>query len=397
MKYDIWLIISRILESLLFIMGVWSIWKADWIWAFACFFGFFLSLSPVIMKKSLKFSLPWILQFFIVFAISLHIWGGVLHFYRMPFYDKIAHFLASAIIAFFALLVIYILDVFSPRIHMDIFIIGFFIIIFTIAIGGIWEIAEFLSDQIFSHGTPIAQVSLQNTMWDLIADTIAGIFVGVGGAIGLRKGEFKDILSQLSSEAKKLNKRYINSRKKAIDSLNREMEMGKVDEKALPIVSKINGKLDFFTTSSCSGRIAILEIPSIGRKKKAKFLGKWHRKVKEDEIKEAIEKATKGDIWFLVQSPIFHVSTISMENARKLLAVANQSGFKYSSIKAFNGRVVVEILGTERIDAPIGKDGEIYGGSEYIKILTDVANQMMDRMDYCLRRLEENIDRMLSE
>ena len=96
-----------------------------------------------------------------------------------------------------------------------------------------------------------------------------------------------------------------------------------------------------------------------------------------------------------MQSSIFHVSTISMENARKLLNVANQSGFKYSSIKTFNGKIVVEILSTERIDAPLGKDGEIFVGDDYLKILVEIANKMMERMDKKLKRLEKNLD-MLS-
>jgi len=268
MEKKIWIVLSRVLEIILFIMGVWSVWKKDWLWAFACFFGFLLAISPIIIKRNIKFSVHWLIEFLLVFAISLHVWGGVLHLYSLPFYDKIAHFLASAIVAFFALIVIYILDVFSPRIHMDLVMMGFFIAIFTIAMGAMWEIAEFISDQVFSGGEPVAQVSLQNTMWDIIADTVAGILMGIMGAIGIRKGEFKDILFQLSKEAKKLNSRFLNARSKAISSLKKAIEKGKIDEKALPIVKKINAIGDFFTTSSCSGRIAVLEIPSFGQKRK---------------------------------------------------------------------------------------------------------------------------------
>lgn len=392
MEKKIWIVLSRVLEIILFIMGVWSVWKKDWLWAFACFFGFLLAISPIIIKRNIKFSVHWLIEFLLVFAISLHVWGGVLHLYSLPFYDKIAHFLASAIVAFFALIVIYILDIFSPRIHMDLVMMGFFIAIFTIAMGAMWEIAEFISDQVFSGGEPVAQVSLQNTMWDIIADTVAGILMGIMGAIGIRKGEFKDILFQLSKEAKKLNSRFLNARSKAISSLKKAIEKGKIDEKALPIVKKINAIGDFFTTSSCSGRIAVLEIPSFGQKRKARFLGKWHRKVSFEEVLEALKKAKKGEIWFLVQSPIFHVSTISMGDAKKLLNIANQSGFKYSSIKTVNGKIVVEILGTERIDAPLGIDGNIYGGEEYIKILVEIANKMMEKMEKKLRRLEKNLD-----
>ncbi len=387
-----WIILSRFLETLLFIMGIWSLIKKDLLWTFACFFGFFLSISPIILKRNLEFTVHWLIELLLVFAISLHIWGGVLHLYSLPFYDKIAHFLASAIVAFFALIVIYILDVFSPRIHMDLVTLAFFIVIFTIAMGAIWEIVEFVADQIFAGGKPLAQISLQNTMWDLIADSIAGILMGIFGTIGIRKGEFKELLIYFGKEARKLNTKFINARKKAIESLIKAIEKEKIDKKAMPIVEKINKLEDFFTTSSCSGRIVILEIPSFGKKRRARFLGKWHRKVKIEEVKEALKKASKGEIWFLVQSPIFHISTISMGNVKKLLTIANHSGFKYSSIKAFNGKFIVEVLGTERIDAPLGIDGKIFINEPYLKILTDIANKMIERMEKNLKRFERNLD-----
>ena len=157
-------------------------------------------------------------------------------------------------------------------------------------------------------------------------------------------------------------------------------------------MEKINSISDYFTTSSCSGRIVVLEAPSFGRKRKAKFLGKWHGKVDVGEVKKALQKGGKGEIWFLVQSSIFHVAAISMEDARKLLNVANQSGFKYSSIKSVNGKIMVEILGTERIDAPLGVDGKIYGGDEYVELLVEIGNRMMERMERNLKRLEKNLD-----
>lgn len=387
-------LVSTLLKSILLAMGIISIINKDWLWAFACFFGFLLSIFPIIIKKSLKFSIPWVLEFLLVFAISLHIWG-IVGLYSLPFYDKIAHFLASAIISFFALIIVYILDVFSPRIHMDLLILAFFIFIFTLAMGTIWEIIEFAYDNLL-YEKPFIQISLQNTMWDLIADGIAGIIVATFGTMALRRGEFKGLLASLSKEAKKLDKRFIEARKKALNSLKEAKENGKVDKKILPLIEKINEKMDFFTTSSCSGRIAILEIPSFGIKKKANFLGKWHEEISFNQLKEAIKKARKGEIWLLVQSPILHVSTISMENAKKLLRLAMDSGFKYSSIKALNGRIVVEILSTERIDMPLGKDGKIFANESYLNVILDIANRMLKIMEEKLKRLEEKIEGLKS-
>jgi len=179
-------------------------------------------------------------------------------------------------VAFFALTVVYLLDVYWEGLHMDMFMVGFFISIFTMAMGVIWELGEFASDQIFSRGIPVAQISLHNTMTDLIADTAAGIIVGVLGTIGIRSGEFREMIYPLDREARKVGYRdFLKSKERAMYALEKAMKNGEVDEKALPIIEKLNGVEEFFTTSSCSGRIVILEVPSLGKKVDARFLGKW--------------------------------------------------------------------------------------------------------------------------
>ena len=155
MDKKIWIGLSRILEAILFIMGIWSLYREDWLWVFGCFFGFSLAMIPILIKRNFKFSVHWLIELLLVFAISLHIWGGTLNLYSIPYYDTIAHFIASLIIAFFALIVVYILDVFSPRVHMDMLMLAFFIIIFTIAMGALWEIAEFVYDYAVYSGEPI--------------------------------------------------------------------------------------------------------------------------------------------------------------------------------------------------------------------------------------------------
>jgi len=387
-------IASRLLEAFMIFLAIYAFYKHDLLWGFACIIGFIISISPVLIKRSIKFNVPWLVEFLLAFAISLHIWGGALGLYAVVWYDKFAHFLASGIVAFFALIVMYVLDVYSIRIHMDLPMLAFFIIIFTMAMGAIWEIAEFASDQIFSHGIPVAQVSLHDTMTDLIADSISGILVGIFGAIGIRRGEFKELLFEIGKEMEKAKKQFLRGKEIAMGKLHSAMARKKVDEKAMPIIEKLNEMADFFTTSSCSGRIALLEIPLPGRKRKAKFLGKWHHDISMKDLEKALGKATNGELWFLVQSPIFHVFTISLKNAKALLHAAIQSGFKYSSIKSINGKVMVEILSTEKMDVPIGKDGKIFVSKEYLSLLTEIANLLMKKMDKKLKRLKFNIEKM---
>ncbi|MGB2842032.1 MAG: hypothetical protein WBC40_06100 [Halobacteriota archaeon] len=177
------------------------------------------------------------------------------------------------------------------------------------------------------------------------------------------------------------------------------LRVGGADEEVAGIIEKINGFEGFFTTSSCSGRIALIRLPEIGAKREAEFIGKWHRSVTKEEVLGAIKTTEKGEIWLLSQSPILHVACRSLEKAKTLLRIAIESGFKYSGIKAIsnsnsnsnsnskdNGKVVVEIMSTERMDVPLGKDGVMFCSESYMAFILSKANFMLERGKGKLKR-----------
>ena len=178
---------------------------------------------------------------------------------------------------------------------------------------------------------------------------------------------------------------FEEQKKKALERLR---IMG-ADEEVVEIIGVLNRLEDFYTTSSCSGRVALICIPEIGAKREAEFIGKWHRAVTKEEVSEAIKAPKQGEIWLISQSPILHVSCRGLEKAKTLLRVAIESGFKYSGIKAIskdNGKVMVEIMSTERMDVPLGKDNEIFCSETYIAYIVQKANFMLTRGKAKLKR-----------
>ena len=171
-----------------------------------------------------------------------------------------------------------------------------------------------------------------------------------------------DFLLAKNNALKKLDKAIINKR---------------VDEAIIEILHLINSFDDFYTSSSCAGRIVILEIPRIGDKQNARFHGKWHRMVKLDEIKASVGRAKSGQLWFLSQSPIFHIGVRSLDSADWLLKKAILCGFKNSGLKSLGDKIIVEICSTERLDSPIGNDGILYYKDEYLIFLVDIANEVI--------------------
>ena len=181
-------------------------------------------------------------------------------------------------------------------------------------------------------------------------------------------------------------------RKEAMEKYHEHREKGRVDEDIIPLLEKINQLQCCYTTSSCSGRIALLQLPEIGDKKNATFIGKWHRNVEPDDVIASLKDYNEGYLFLLVQSSIIHVVCENLENALNMITVARDSGFKYTSIKSIkSGKFLVEILSTENLQIPIGIDGEIKISQENIKFFTEIANKMLRRIKMKLHTLEEKI------
>jgi tRNA wybutosine-synthesizing protein 3 len=178
---------------------------------------------------------------------------------------------------------------------------------------------------------------------------------------------------------------------KAIKKLNKAKIEKNVDVGIIPTLDLINSKKEYYTTSSCFGRIILLEIPMIGDKRNAHFLGKWHRTVKSEEILKVSIKATNGLLWLIAQSPIIHIGAKTNTSANKLLKIAVKSGLKNSGLKSIDRNVIVEIVSTERLDAPIGKDGKLYCNGKYLSLLVDIANDVFERSSLKIQKFYDNL------
>ena len=191
-------------------------------------------------------------------------------------------------------------------------------------------------------------------------------------------------------------KDFLDGKKSALEQLTKATSAKQVDLGIQPILNIINNSDEFYTTSSCFGRIVILEIPTIGNKKEAKFLGKWHRSIALNDLLSAIKKAKEGQLWILSQSPIIHIAAISDNAADKILKIAIACGFKNSGLKSIGKRIVIEILSTERLDAPIGKNGKVFCNNEHLDLLVKISNEIIEKSTLKLKKLEKNLRKDLS-
>jgi hypothetical protein len=200
----------HVLKIIMFVLLVIAFWKNDWTGVFGCIIGIILSFIPSILHKNFNITLPWILDTLIAFALFLHIGGVVLNAYHIiPFYDTLTHFVSSILVAFLAFVSIYILDKYWKGLHMNKYAMAFIVIIFTMAMGVVWEFFEWTTDLLFDTNE---QWGLHDTMKDLLIDTIAGIFIAFIGVNMIKSGKFQKLTHKLG---KQINTSIINKNKKS--------------------------------------------------------------------------------------------------------------------------------------------------------------------------------------
>lgn len=161
--------------------------------------------------------------------------------------------------------------------------------------------------------------------------------------------------------------------------LENAVREGRADERIAPLCTYLNSLKDFFTSSSCSGRIALLSVESIGEKQPKAFHRKWHRKVKFDEVEEAIgEKTREKELWLKLDPFIVHIGARDLESAAKILRCMRSAGIKRGGIiLSQKEKFIIELQGTHAMALPVKSDGKILVSEEYLKFIVNTANKKL--------------------
>ncbi len=200
-KYDKSFIASYILRIVLIIFLVISLVRKDWLWVVGCSFTILISFTPTILKRDFGITLPWVLDLMISISIFLHVGGIIFNLYGIiPGYDIVTHFVTSILVGFLAFIIIYILDQYSKNLKMDVYGMAFLVVIFAMAMGVVWELFEWGIDLAF--GTH-EQWGLQDTMKDLLIDTLAGIVIAVIGVRLVKKGKIEKLTEEFGGQLEK--------------------------------------------------------------------------------------------------------------------------------------------------------------------------------------------------
>jgi tRNA wybutosine-synthesizing protein 3 len=180
--------------------------------------------------------------------------------------------------------------------------------------------------------------------------------------------------------------KFDEQKKKQLSKSDKSNE-GSWDVKINGLCDKINKLDNFYTTSSCAGRVVLLK-GEIDKQPDA-FLFKSHKKISLGELKKALDGLDyNGLVEFKQSSCILHVACSSVEKADELVRKAKEAGWKYSGIMSLK-RNIVELHSTEHIDFPIFLDDKILVNDDFLKVVVVEANKRLERVWGKIDRLKK--------
>ncbi|MFH1850559.1 MAG: tRNA wybutosine-synthesizing 3 family protein [archaeon] len=163
---------------------------------------------------------------------------------------------------------------------------------------------------------------------------------------------------------------------------------GSIDEAILPLLKAINSKPDYYSTSSCAGRIQLIAKPDLKHRTSQLFVS--HNPAKATDIMSACRNLPDEEVWFRQEGFIMHVCCRDLMAADRLLKETRRI-FKRAGIISLRKGFVIETMSTELIDTIIAAGGKLLVTQEYLRILTSLANNKIRNNKKRIRKLKKII------
>lgn len=196
--------------------------------------------------------------------------------------------------------------------------------------------------------------------------------------------------SEKSEDSQTLvQKRFAQDKVKQLERKDPSDE-GKWDDAIKDACEKLNKSENFYTTSSCSGRIVLIK--ALEEKAEGVFLFKSHEKISFNQLKrelERISKEYKDEVYFKQETCIIVAGCKTIEDAQKLVDKFKEAGWKRTGIMASRKRIIVEAMSTEYMSLPIMDKGKILVDDDYLRRIVREANRRLERVREKIKRFEK--------
>ena len=180
------------------------------------------------------------------------------------------------------------------------------------------------------------------------------------------------------------------SKKEHLKKFEKAIAEGKADKKMIPFCKKIMQNKNYYTTSSCSGRIGLFDLDKDEKKREKVFHKKWHTKPTLEQVWKALQEKNKYNLWFKQEPLVLVIGTNSLENAKKILQACNRAGIKRANIMHFEeGKILVEIMGTHYMSFLAKEKNKILIDKKLLKKQLEYANKKLEKNWQMLERFEK--------
>ena len=194
----------------------------------------------------------------------------------------------------------------------------------------------------------------------------------------------------MQETASKEKIRFEMVKERHTQTLQTALKQKKVDPQAIGLGLFLEKTKNYFTSSTCSGRIVLLKVNKQETKQDSAFIAKWHATTTIEKIWKALSEKTPGEIWFKQEPFILHIGCMDFENAKKLLAIAKECGIKRAGINsAKEGKFMLELIGTQNIAFPVKKGATILFEKKQLKYIVKRANEKLEKNYAQLEKFEK--------
>lgn len=163
---------------------------------------------------------------------------------------------------------------------------------------------------------------------------------------------------------------------------------GSVDVHISALLDTINEHPNYYTTSSCSGRIMLMVDTNSKNKSAAQWLFVSHELISLLELQPALLSLPPEPVWFRLEGMILHVCAKSFEDAKKFLIFAQNNGYKHAALLSVSNRFIIQIVGSNRFDSPISANGELLVKENYFEHAIKLANEKLSLAHKKISHLE---------
>jgi uncharacterized membrane protein YjjP (DUF1212 family) len=168
---------------------------------------------PGVLQRDYGIPMDAGLTLWITAAVFLHAFGGVglpwtslTPYQSLWWYDHLTHGLSASVVAAVGYATVRAIDVHSESVSFPPVFMAVFIFVFVLAFGVLWEVIEFTVSSLsalLGSGSILTQYGLEDTMLDLIFDTIGAAVVAIWGGTRL-SGVVDAIVARLDTREREI-------------------------------------------------------------------------------------------------------------------------------------------------------------------------------------------------